>query len=100
MILIFFGLFFSRFEKNGFKSVVISLTVVQDMGVCEQAVFTYVYSGMNLDENDIVFTVKKMVELIIKEYYPLIFEENTYSRGRPKEYELDELLGFCCLWCF
>ena len=97
MILIFFGLFFSRFEKNGFKSVVISLTVVQDMGVCEQSVFTYVYSGMNLDENDIVFTVKKMVELIIKEYYPLIFEENTYSHGRPKKYEL---LGFCCLWCF
>ena len=78
----------------------ISLTVVQDMGVCEQAVFTYVYSGMNLNKDNIVFTVKKMVELIIKEYYPLIFEENTYSRGRPKEYELDELLGFCCLWCF
>ena len=54
---------------------------------------------MNLDKNDIVFTVKKMANNY-KRDNPLIFEENTYSRGRPKEYELDELLGFCCLWCF
>ena len=45
--LIFFGLSFSMFLKNGFKSVVISLTVAQDMEVWEQTVFTYVHSGMN-----------------------------------------------------
>ena len=71
----------------------ISLTVAKCMEVCEQAVFTYVHSGMNLDKDDIVFTVKKMVNNY-KRDYPLIFEENSYSRGRPKEYELDELLGF------
>ena len=36
---IFFGLFFHVLKKNGFKSVVISLTVAQGMGVCEQTVF-------------------------------------------------------------
>ena len=77
----------------------ISLTVTQDMEVCEQTVFTYVHSGMNLNKNDIVFTVKKMVNNY-KRDYPLIFEENTYSRGRPKEYELDELLGFVVYGAF
>ena len=71
----------------------ISLTLAKDMEVCPQAVFTYVHSGMNLDKNNIVFTVKKMVNNY-KRDYPLIFEENNYSRGRPKEYELEELLGF------
>ena len=55
----------------------ISLTVAKCMEVCEQAVFTYVHSGMNLDKDDIVFTVKKMVNNY-KRDYPLIFEENTY----------------------
>ena len=54
---------------------------------------------MNLDKNDIVFTVKKMVNNY-KRDYPLIFEENTYSHGRPKEYELDELLGFVVYGAF
>ena len=76
--LIFFGLFFHVLKKkNGFKSVVINLTVAQDIEVCKQNVFTYVHSGMNLDKNDIVFTVKKMVNNY-KRDYPLIFEENTY----------------------
>ena len=75
------------------------MTVTQDMEVCKQNVFTYVHPGMNLNKNDIDFTVKKMVNNY-KRNYPLIFEENTYSHGRPKEYELDECVRFCCLWCF
>ena len=51
------------------------------------------FSGENLDNDNIVFTVKKLISNF-KRDFPLLFEDNFKSCGRPKEYYLDELLGF------
>ena len=69
------------------------MTLVFDNTAYNQAIFTYVYSGQNLNEDNIVFTVKKLVSNF-KRDFPLLFESDFKSQGRPKEYYLDELLGF------
>ena len=37
------------------------MSLVYNNTTCEQAIFTYAFSGANLDKNNIVFTVKKLV---------------------------------------
>ena len=37
------------------------MTLVYDNTTCEQAIFTYAFSGQNLNKDNIVFTVKKLV---------------------------------------
>ena len=69
------------------------MTLVYDNKTCEQSIFTYVFSGQNLNNDNIVFTVKKLVSNF-KRDFPLLFESDFKSQGRPKEYYLDELLGF------
>ena len=66
---------------------------IYDNTTCEQAIFTYVFSGQNLNNNNIVFTVKKLVSNF-KRDFPLLFKGDFKTQGRPKEYYLDELLGF------
>lgn len=51
------------------------------------------FSGQNLNNDNIVFTVKKLVRNF-KRDFPLLFKDDFKSQGRPKEYYLDELLGF------
>ena len=69
------------------------MTLVYDNTTCEQSIFTYVFSGQNLNNDNIVFTVKKLVSNF-KRDFPLLFENDFKCQGRPKEYYLDELLGF------
>ena len=42
--------------------VLIFMTLVYDNITCNQAIFTYIYSGQNLNKNNIIFTVKKVSE--------------------------------------
>ena len=37
------------------------MTLVYDNTTCNQAIFTYVFSGQNLNNDNNVFTVKKLV---------------------------------------
>ena len=69
------------------------MTLFYDNTTCEQAIFTYSFSGQNLNKNNIVFTVKKLINNF-KRDFSLLFEDDFKSYGRPKEYNLDELLGF------
>ena len=69
------------------------MSLVYNNTTCEQAIFTYAFSGANLDKNNIVFTVKKLVNNF-KNDFPLFFKDDFKTHGRPKEYYLDELLGF------
>ena len=69
------------------------MTLVYNNTTCEQAIFTYAFSGQNLNKNNIVFTVKKLVSNF-KRDFPLLFKDDFKNQGRPKEYYLDELLGF------
>ena len=69
------------------------MTLVYDNKACEQSIFTYVFFGQNLNNDNMVFTVKKLVNNF-KRDFPLLFESDFKSQGRPKEYYLDELLGF------
>lgn len=73
--------------------VLIVMVLVYDNKVCEQAIFTYIHSGQNLKKDNIVFTVKKLVSNF-KRDFPLLFEDDFNYRRRPKEYKMDELLGF------
>ena len=73
--------------------VLVFMTLVYDNKTCKQAIFTYMFSGENLNDNNIVFTVKKLVSNF-KRDFPLLFEDDFKSQGRPKEYYLDELLCF------
>ena len=79
------------FVKN--LGVLIFMTLVYDNTTCNLAIFTYVFSGQNWSKDNIVFTVKKLVSNF-KRDFPLLFESDFKSQGRPKEYFLDELLGF------
>ena len=69
------------------------MTLVYDNTTCEQAIFSFMFSGQNLNKDNIVFTVKKLIANF-KRDFPLLFEDDFKSCGRPKEYKLDELLGF------
>ena len=59
----------------------------------KKAIFTYSFSGQNLNKNNIAFTVKKLINNF-KRDFSLLFEDDFKSNGRPKEHNLDELLGF------
>ena len=69
------------------------MTLVYNNATCEQAIFTYAFSGQNLNNDNIVFTVKKLVSNF-KRDFPLLFKDDFKNQGIPKEYYLDELLGF------
>jgi len=69
------------------------MTLVYDNATCEQAIFTYAFSGQNLNNDNIVFTVKKLVSNF-KRDFPLLFKNDYNGERRPKEYYSDELLGF------
>ena len=69
------------------------MTLVYDNSTCEQTIFTYVFSGQNLNNDNIVFTIKKLVS-IFKRDFPLLFKDDFKNQRMPKEYYLDELLGF------
>ena len=69
------------------------MSLVYDNATCEQAIFTYAFSGQNLNKDNIVFTVKKLVSNF-KRDFPLLFKNDYNDEGRPKEYYSDELLGF------
>ena len=69
------------------------MTLVYNNTTCEQAIFTYAFSGQNLNKDNIVFTIKKLISNF-KRDFPLLFKDDFKNQGRPKEYYLDELLGF------
>ena len=60
------------------------MSLVYNNTTCEQAIFTYAFSGANLDKNNIVFTVKKLVNNF-KHDFPLFFKDDFKTHGRPKE---------------
>ncbi len=60
--------------------------------VSKQTVFTFTELGSNLDPNHIVFTVEKLVNNFF-DHFGYLFHHSK-STGRPKEYKIDELLGF------
>ena len=49
--------------------------------------------GQNLETDNIVFTVKWIIQSFLKEYGYLL-ENDRENVGRPKTYKTDELLGF------
>ena len=65
------------FVKN--LGVLIFMTLVSDNTTCNQAIFTYVFSGQNLSKDNIVFTVKKLVSNF-KRDFPLLFESDFKSQ--------------------
>ena len=50
------------------------MTLVYDNATCEQAIFTYTFSGQNLNNDNLVFTVKKLVSNF-KRDFPLLFKK-------------------------
>ena len=79
------------FVKN--LGVLIFMTSVYNNTTCEQAIFNYTFFGQNLNNDNIVFTIKKLVSNF-KRDFPLLFEDDIKTHGRLKEYYLNELLGF------
>ena len=69
------------------------MTLVYENATCEQSIFIYAFSGQNLNNDNIIFTVKKLVSNF-KRDFPLLFKDDFKNQGRPKEYYLGELLGF------
>ena len=69
------------------------MTLVYENTTCKQSIFTLTWTGQNLNKDNIVFTVKKLISNF-KQQFPLLFKEDYKKEGRPKEYYLDELLGF------
>ena len=59
------------FVKN--LCVLIFMSLVYDNATCEQAIFIYAFSGQNLNNNNIIFTVKKLVSNF-KCDFPLLFK--------------------------
>ena len=73
--------------------VLIFMTLVYDNTTCIQTIFTYAFQEQNLDNYNIVFTVKNLVSNF-KRVFSLLFKDDFKNQGRPKEFYLDELLGF------
>ena len=59
---------------------------------CMQTKFVWSVSGENLDNNHLVFTIKKLI-YSFKRDFPLLFDYDFNKFGRPKEYLAEELLG-------
>lgn len=60
--------------------------------ISKQTIFTFTELGANLDPNHIIFTVEKLVNNFLDCFRYLFHHPK--STGRPKEYKIDELLGF------
>ena len=58
--------------------------------------FIFNVPGKNLEENNIVFTVKKLIHQFLEEFHFLI-EDEEKPLGRNKTYKTEELLGFIVL---
>ncbi len=89
-------MYFVRLKCFGFVKMFMCFDIydwVYDNTTCEQAIFTYTFSGQNLNNDNIVFTVKKVVSNFKRDFL-LLFKDNFKNQGRPKEYYLDELLVF------
>ena len=69
------------------------MTLVYDNATCEQVIFTYAFFFFFLNNDNIVFSVKKLVSNF-KRDFPLLFKDDFKNHGRLKEYYLDELLSF------
>ena len=65
------------------------MTLVYENATCEQSIFIYAFSGQNLNNDIIIFTVKKLLSNF-KRDLPLLFKDDFKSYGRHKEYYLDE----------
>lgn len=50
------------------------MTLVYNNATCEPAIFTYAFPGKNLNNDSIVFTVKKWVRNF-KRDFPLLFKD-------------------------
>ena len=59
------------------------MTLVYNNTTCEQAIFTYAFSGQNLNKDNIVFTIKKLISNF-KRDFSLLFENDFKSKRRPK----------------
>lgn len=59
------------------------MSLVYDNATCEQAIFTYAFSGQNLNNDNIVFTVKKLVSNF-KRDFPLLFKNDYNGEGSQK----------------
>ncbi|KZX15584.1 hypothetical protein MBCUT_14190 [Methanobrevibacter cuticularis] len=57
-----------------------------------QSNFQWSIPGMNLEDENIVFTVKKIIHTFLIEF-DFLLEKKENNVGRPKKYEADELLG-------
>ena len=75
------------------------MTLVYDNTTCKWAIFTYVFFGQNLNNDNIVFTVKKLVSNFKRDFL-LLFKYDFKYQGRSKEYYLDEFLGFVVYWVY
>ena len=64
------------------------MTLVYNNASCEQTIFKYTFSRMNLNNDNIVFTVKKLVNKF-KHDFPLLFESDFKTCGRSKKYYLN-----------
>ena len=61
-----------------------------------QSNFIFKVPGKNLEKDNIVFTVKKIIHLFLEKFEFLV-ENEKEKRGRPKVYKTDELLGLIVL---
>ena len=69
------------FVKN--LSVLIFRTLVYDNTTWEQVIFTYVFSEQNLNNDNLVFTIKKLVSNF-KRDFPLLFKDDIKTQRRQK----------------
>ena len=59
------------------------MTLVYNNTTCEQVIYTYVFSGQNLNNDNIVFTIKKLVSNF-KRDFPLLFKDDFKNREGQK----------------
>ena len=59
------------------------MSLVYDNKTCNQSIFTYMFSGQNLNNNIILFRVKKLISNF-KRDFSLLFENDFKSKRRPK----------------
>ena len=61
-----------------------------------QSNFIFNIPGKNLEEDNIVFTVKKNIHLFLDKF-GFLLEDEKHERGRPRIYETEDLLGLIVL---
>ena len=57
------------------------MTLVYDNTTCEQAIFTYAFSGQNLNKDNIVFTVKKLVDFMFMVFIIIVLVVENWLIG-------------------